>query len=75
MHVIISLDDQADGSVSIKTLTHPALIGDAPTQTPATRLGDFLTKAIEVWQHTHDMDLPQAHQFVQSLVNDPAKRH
>ncbi len=68
MHVIISLDDTDNGRVNVKTLCHPALVGEQPDATPATALADFLLKAIEVWQHTQDMDLPQAHQFVQSLV-------
>lgn len=76
MHVMISLDDQPDGGVSVKTLCHPMIVGEqARRSTPATELADFLMKAVEVWQHTKDMDLPQAHQFVQSLVKEPAKHH
>jgi hypothetical protein len=75
MHVIISLDDQPDGGVSVKTLAHPVVRGEQARATPATELADFLMKAVEVWQHTQNMDLPQAHQFVQSLVKEPAKHH
>lgn len=71
MHVIISIDDQADGSVSVKTLAHPAIIGDAPQQTPATQLGDFLQKAIAVWHETQHMDMPEALAFVQSVTVKP----
>ncbi|OQW74830.1 MAG: hypothetical protein BVN35_09445 [Proteobacteria bacterium ST_bin11] len=70
-HVIISLDDQPDGSVSIKTLAHPARIGDPLTKTPATELGDFLMHAIDVWQGTKDLDMPQAAAFVQSVTTKP----
>lgn len=75
MHVIISIDDADGGEVSVKSLCHPALVGDLPAVTPATELADFLMKAVEVWQHTKDMDLAQSHQFVQSLVRQPAKHH
>ncbi|WP_446807991.1 hypothetical protein ACH50O_11790 [Methylomonas sp. 2BW1-5-20] len=70
-HVIISLDDQPDGSVSIKTLAHPARIGDPLTKTPATELGDFLQKAIEAWRSTQDMNMQQAAAFVQSVTTKP----
>lgn len=72
-HVIISIDDQANGDLSIKTLCHPTP-ADAATGTPATALADFLQNAMFVWQHTQEMDLPDAHRFVQSLVK-PAKQH
>lgn len=75
MHVIISIDDTGNGEVSVKSLCHPVIVGEQPTATPATALADFLMKAIDVWQHTQHMDLPQAHQFVQSLVVEPAKHH
>lgn len=70
-HVIISIDDQPDGSLSIKTLAHPAQIGQPLTQTPATELGDFLQKAIDVWHGTREMDMPDAVAFVQSVVSNP----
>jgi len=75
MHVIISIEDQKNGGVHVKTLAHPVGVGAVLQATEATQLADFLMKAVEVWQHTKDLDLPQAHQFVQSLVNDPAKHH
>lgn len=70
MHVIISLDDQPGGDVSVKTLAHPVMVGDSqPAQaTPATQLADFLMKAIEVWQATQHLDLPEALAFAQSVT-------
>lgn len=74
MHVIISLDDQPGGEVSVKTLVHPVIVGDGAQATPATQLGDFLMKAVEVWQATRNMDMPEALAFVRSVtVTEPSE--
>ncbi len=68
MHVIISIDDQADGTVSVKTLVHPVVIGDTTSQSPATELGNFLQLACDLWQETLSMNKQQLHAYTQSLM-------
>lgn len=75
MHILISLEDLADGCIEVKTIAHQLKAGQLHSATPASQCADFLQKAIEVWQVTHDMDMPQAQQFIQSLVKQPAKHH
>lgn len=68
MHVIISIDDQADGTVSVKTLVYPVAIGDTPSHSPATELGDFLQLACDLWRETVHMNKQQLHAYTQSLM-------
>lgn len=74
MHVIISIDDQADGDISVKTLVHPAWIGGESIKTPATELGDFLQAAIDLWRDTLHMDKQQLQLYLQALTS-PAPHH
>lgn len=71
MHVIISIQDQKDGGINVICHAHPAPLNGEMQQTPATELADFLQKAIDVWQATKDMDMPQSLAFVQSCTVKP----
>ena len=75
MHVIISIQDQANGDINVISHAHPMPIDGNAQATPATELADFLQKAIDVWQATKYMEMPQAIKFVQSCTrssNDPS---
>jgi hypothetical protein len=75
MHVLISIDDQKHGNPSVKSLSHPVVVGDNAPKTPAVELGEFLMMAAKIWLETQHMDVSQSHQFVQSLVKPAAKHH
>ena len=68
VHVLISIDDQGNGVPSVKSLTHPVIVGDNVPITPATELGAFLLKAAEVWQATEHMDREQAVSYIDSIT-------
>jgi hypothetical protein len=74
MHVIISIDDQENGEISVKTLVHPVWIGGEHKKTPATELGDFLQAAIDAWRDTQNMDEQQFQLYLQTLAK-PAPQH
>lgn len=67
MHVVISLDDQPDGTVNVITAAFPAPMGDAPDKTPATELAAFLKNAIDVWHEVRDMNNAQAKAYLDAL--------
>lgn len=77
MKYIIVIEDNADGSVDVQHLPNPTIaeLANGIPNTQAGELAVFLQHATEVWQVTQHMDLAQAHQFVQSLVKQPAKHH
>lgn len=75
MRVVISIEDQENGRVAVKTMAHPVIVDQAAESTPATQLADFLLKAIEMWQDTRDMDLPAAQRFLQSVVKPVNTKH
>lgn len=75
MHVIISIDDQEDGEISVKTLVHPVWIGGENKKTPATELGDFLQAAIDAWRDTLNMDKRQLQLYLQAMTSSMPQHH
>ncbi|WP_333873097.1 hypothetical protein [Methylobacter sp.] len=75
MHVIISIDDQENGEISVKTLVHPAWLTGEYKETPATELGDFLQAAIDAWRDTLHMDKQQLQLYLQAMTSSAPQHH